>query len=395
MRALWLSLALLLIAVPSRAAEPPASPVRLLVPAYFYPGDKGMDEWKRLAKAAKDVPIVAIANPASGPGRQQDPNYVAALKLAQDAGVTVIGYVSTSYAKRPLADVKADVDGWLKLYPSIDGFFFDEQVSAKESVPYYQALAAHARKATMKDWYNRRECLVVTNPGTTCAKEYLTPFVGINIACLHEHHTGFDRYQRPEWARDVPAAQISALVYNEPSLKQMREHVKSAAEKGIGYFYVTDDSGNNPWDRLPTYWELEVAELKRSQPEKLKPGIATDVPQTHWGYDAVQQLAQRGIFTGYPDGTLQGKRAMDRLEFGSAIRTMLEGIESALKQAPPGANSGLLDFSVLLRQDVTALRKLSIEFDHERDLFGMSRARAGFILRDFEAAASKLPDKKK
>ncbi|MCC2670552.1 MAG: hypothetical protein K0Q72_3023, partial [Armatimonadetes bacterium] len=43
---------------------------------------------------------------------------------------------------------------------------------------------------------------------------------------------------------------------------------------------------------------------------------------------------------------------------------------------------------------VRALRKLSGEYDHERDLFGMSRARAGFILRDFEALVGTLPDKK-
>ena len=386
MRALWLCLTLLLIAAPSRAAEPTASPVRLLVPAYFYPDGRGRDDWKRLAKAAKDVPIVAIANPASGPGRQQDANYVEALKLARDAGVTVIGYVSTNYAKRPLADVKVDVDTWLKFYPTVDGFFFDEQVSGKESVPYYQSLATHAREAVWKK--RERECLIVTNPGTNCAKEYLTPFTGINIACLHEHHTGFDRYQRPEWARDVPAAQISALVYNEPSLKQMRAQVKAAAEKGIGYFYVTDDGGNNPWDRLPTYWELEVAELKRSQPEKLDPGLANDVPQTHWAYDALQLVAQHGLSSGYPDGTYQGKRALSRLQFGSAIRTILEQLE-AHRDMP------VYSLAQDLLQDAKALRMLSRVFDHERDLFGMSRARTGFILRDFEVMASKLPDKKK
>ena len=378
MRALWLSLTLLLVAAPSRAAEPATSPVRLLVPAYFYPGVKGMDEWKRLAKAAKDVPIVAIANPASGPGQRQDPAYVAALKLAQDAGVTVIGYVSTSYAKRELADVKADIDGWLKLYPSIDGFFFDEQASGKESVPFYQTVAAHARE-------RRKEtnCLIVTNPGTTCAKEYLAPFTGINIACLHENSTGFDQYRRPEWARDLPAAQI----YNEPSLKQMREHMKAAAEKGIGYIYVTDATGVNPWDRLPTYWELEVAALKHSHPTKLEPSLATDVPQTHWAYDALQQLAQQGFDTGYPpEGvTIIGKSAFTRLQFGDAVSRILVNLEAGKSPALPSKTSAI--------QAWEAVRRLSRVFDHERDLFGMSQARAALILRELEAAANRLPDK--
>jgi hypothetical protein len=385
MRNLWLVALLLVSALPcrpSQAAAPPPSPVRLLVPAYFYPAGKGMDEWRRMAKAAKDVPIIAIANPASGPGGQQDPNYVEAIDLAKQAGVTVIGYVSTSYAKRPLADVKADIDGWLKLYPKVDGFFFDEQTSGKETVPYYQALAAHAREKR-----KALDCLIVTNPGTVTAKEYLLPFAGINITCLHEHHTGFDRYQRPAWAADVPAAQVAGLVYNEPSLAQMREHVKTASQKGIGYFYVTDATGSNPWDRLPTYWELEVAELKRSQPAQPKPGLAVEVSQVSWTYDALQQLAQHGFPTGYPEGAMVGKHAWTRLQFGSSTRRMLEQLV-ALRDVPPGITKAGL------KQDVRALRKLSGEYDHERDLFGMSRARAGFILRDFEALVGTLPDKK-
>ena len=29
--------------------------------------------------------------------------------------------------------------------------------------------------------------------------------------------------------------------------------------KRAGCIYITDDTGANPWDRLPSYWEEEVA----------------------------------------------------------------------------------------------------------------------------------------
>ena len=48
--------------------------------------------------------------------------------LAQES-ITLVGYVSTSYAKRPLADVKADIDQWPRLYAGLAGVFFDEQAS--------------------------------------------------------------------------------------------------------------------------------------------------------------------------------------------------------------------------------------------------------------------------
>jgi hypothetical protein len=50
--------------------------LRLLVPAYFY-RPATPPEWDRLiASARREVPIVAIANPASGPGTRADPNYI-------------------------------------------------------------------------------------------------------------------------------------------------------------------------------------------------------------------------------------------------------------------------------------------------------------------------------
>jgi hypothetical protein len=30
----------------------------------------------------------------------------------------------------------------------------------------------------------------------------------------------------------------------------------------IGYVFITDDSGRNPYDRLPSYWEAEVEAVR-------------------------------------------------------------------------------------------------------------------------------------
>src|SRR5438132_12922284 len=70
-------------------------------------------------------------------------------------------------------------------------------------------------------------------------------------------------------------------------------------------------------------------------------GPFADVPQGHWAYDAVNQLAQRGVFTGYPDGTFGGKRALIRYEFAVDLQRMLKEINRRieaiqLKPGPPG-----------------------------------------------------------
>lgn len=53
------------------------------------------------------------------------------------------------------------------------------------------------------------------------------------------------------------------------------------------------------------------------------PASLDPVPTTHWAYDAVLVLAQGGVFTGFPDGTFQGRRPVSRADFAIAVRTML------------------------------------------------------------------------
>jgi hypothetical protein len=68
-----------------------------------------------------------------------------------------IGYVYTSYGQRPLADVKADIQKYLKWY-NVNGFFFDETLADATREAYYTNLANYVR--SIKPSY-----LVVLNPG--------------------------------------------------------------------------------------------------------------------------------------------------------------------------------------------------------------------------------------
>lgn len=152
-------------------------------------------------------------------------------------------------------------------------------------------------------------------------------------------------------------------------------------------------------------------------------GPFADVPQTHWAYDAVQQLAQRGIFTGYPDGTFAGKRALTRYEFAVALQRMLQEVQRniaaiELKPGPPGpagaagkpgvpgargpvgptgppGPTGVAPGELaelrrqqgLLRNDITALQKLAQEFSSELAMLG---ADVEQLKRNLQALADRL-----
>ena len=52
--------------------------------------------------------------------------------------------------------------------------------------------------------------------------------------------------------------------------------------------------------------------------------VFPDIEENHWAYVAVDDLAKRGLLTGYPDGTFKGDRAVTRYEFAEVIHRAIE-----------------------------------------------------------------------
>jgi len=151
-------------------------------------------------------------------------------------------------------------------------------------------------------------------------------------------------------------------------------------------------------------------------------GPFADVPMGHWAYDAVTQLAQKGIFTGYPDGTFQGRRALTRYEFAVALQRMLTEVQREIAAAnlkgpqgnpgergpagatgargprgaagpvgpsgvPPEVLQDILRQQGLMRSDIAALQKLAQEFSSELAMLG---ADVEQIKRNLNALADRV-----
>lgn len=52
--------------------------------------------------------------------------------------------------------------------------------------------------------------------------------------------------------------------------------------------------------------------------------VFADVPQNHWAYAAVQDLANRGLVNGYEDGLFKGDRTLTRYEFAQVIYNAIQ-----------------------------------------------------------------------
>ncbi len=80
-------------------------------------------------------------------------------------------------------------------------------------------------------------------------------------------------------------------------------------------------------------------------------GPFSDVPKSHWAYEAIQSLAAKGLLEGYADGKFKGTKAMTRYEMALMVARLID------------KKFGGADFDTL--------QKLTVEFADELALLGV------------------------
>ena len=243
------ALAAAVFAGPAPAQSPTAQGIA--VPAYFYP-DCSVNPACLFDQLAAGAPAVALAvvNPASGPGKKRDSNYVAEVKRLQSRGITVIGYVATGYGRKKPASAKGEVDKYYTWY-GVDGVFFDEAANTCNKVSYYQGLSAHVKSKAGK-------AVTVLNPGTTTPECYAAASdVLVNFEDDYAHYL---EWQPAGWETGYPRSKFWHLVIGATEA-QLPNAMSLSKARHAGLVYVTPDNLPNPWDSLPagSYWQSELA----------------------------------------------------------------------------------------------------------------------------------------
>ncbi len=238
MRGVLLSIIAIVLSVFSFSSAFNNAKKGIIIPAYFYDSEI----WDRLIDGKNEnVDFIVIVNPNSGPGYSEDPHYTSIINRLNDNGILPIGYVHTSWGSRDIQEVKEEVDRWLELYPNIKGFFFDEAATEEEKIDYYAQLYSYVKE--------KGNFTVVLNPGTK-------PYIG-----YYEISDYIISYESPinEFSgcqADIPE-KSGCIVYGA-SEDDMKRIIKNESVK---FFYITDDSGSNPYDTLPSYYEKEISTL--------------------------------------------------------------------------------------------------------------------------------------
>ena len=114
-----------------------------------------------------------------------------------------------------------------------------------------------------------------------------------------------------------------------------------------------------------------------------------DVPTDHWAFDAIAELAAKGLVEGYPDGTFKGDRAMTRYEMAMVVARILARVE-AIKIPPPPPPVKIPPPEVT-RADIQTLQRLINEFRAELAALGV---RVTAVEEELAAVRAKLDNVK-
>ncbi|MBI3910503.1 MAG: S-layer homology domain-containing protein [Armatimonadetes bacterium] len=98
------------------------------------------------------------------------------------------------------------------------------------------------------------------------------------------------------------------------------------------------------------------------------------VPAGHWSYAAVQQLAAAGYFTGYPESTFEGERALTRYDFAVAVDRLLHEAERQVMALVSSPGDTPPRSGAELRRDLAAIQRLAGEYAAELGMTGMDLA---------------------
>lgn len=222
----------------------------VVIPAYFYPGSTG-GYWNQINTAAASVPTIAIFNPNSGPGTAVDQNYLQAINKLHAAGGKAYGYVHTSYGTRLITDVTKDINTYLAFYP-VDGIFIDEMTndSSSASLNYYFSIYNYVKG--LNTTYG-----IIGNPGTSVPESYASLPVADRLVVFESSAKVFSTYKPAAWQASYPADRFIGIIHSATQ-KQMQTICQFSATHGIKNIYITSDSGSNPYDTLPPYWNDEI-----------------------------------------------------------------------------------------------------------------------------------------
>lgn len=199
--------------------------------------------------------VLAVINPASGPGTAPDPSVSSFVAHFRAHGDRILGYLPTQWADGgvSLATAEAWVGDYYAWY-ALDGVFVDQVNSscAATTSNYYRLLFDYVKA-------NHPQSTVVLNPGTPTGECYAS-YSDILVTFEGPSSSYASGFQRAAWMSSYPSSRFAIMVYSVQTVAEMEGVVDLASARGVGWVFVTDrgGGGNSPYDLAPQYLAEEA-----------------------------------------------------------------------------------------------------------------------------------------
>jgi Spherulation-specific family 4 len=237
------------------------------VPAYFLKNSAA--DWNAFhqgasARTRTDVMILSpcrVTNPLTPCvklGETAMPEYVEIIRKNKFFNIKSIGYIWTDNGRRPIADVKSEIDRYRNIY-DVAGFFLDGADVGTDATKfkYYQDLSYYIRSG--------KSSYVALNPGVFPSLENYF-WIADRIVTFEGTMANYARAQAPlpSWATRIPASKIWHLVHTVPNLStSVSQALDLASKYNAGALYLTNRPGSlstdNPWLNVPPFFQSMIS----------------------------------------------------------------------------------------------------------------------------------------
>jgi Spherulation-specific family 4 len=225
----------------------------IIVPFYFDPfkSATGLDELHSLMNISREyslVPIVAVINPANGPGNYST-DMANTVGNLSGSGITVLGYIWTGYGAVNSTLIEHQIDEYHSWYAnkSLTGILFDGMNGTAADKSYYATLASYAK---INDSFAR----VFGNPGIGKIQSDVGTVDTINIyeGGPWSLDNGSFMQSPGNWNLNYYKGNFSAIALGANSFFVTQANVWRASTY-LGYMYITNGTGANPYDFISPY----------------------------------------------------------------------------------------------------------------------------------------------
>ncbi len=221
----------------------------IIIPLYFYPNQ----EWAKLENYTPGLYAVII-NPDSGPGTNFDPVYNKWINDLRSSGIEVLGYVPTFFNDGTLTlnEDEGYINDYYKWY-NVSGIFLDQVASNcnESNIKFYGTLYNYIKGNQIAG------NMVFMDPGVGVGQCYRNISDIINI--FENNYSVFVK-ENMTYVKtsSYNPNHLSMIVYDVPNSTNMKHVINISRNLGIGYVFITNRSGSNPFDSLPEYIKNET-----------------------------------------------------------------------------------------------------------------------------------------